>query len=179
MYISLRKFDWKCYIYTINPLCMKKLYKIIVLFVGLIAMNISVQAQLGVLSSYFSPETITANDISIANEDAVNFAVQFSNEDWAGLSTLVAGKEAINFTNYPNPAITSTTIAYTLTAKAAVNLRVIDLAGKQLAVLIKQEQVAGKQEFYWELAKNNITSGMYILILQVENKVYSRKIIVQ
>nr|WP_233166083.1 T9SS type A sorting domain-containing protein [Pedobacter sp. ASV12] len=43
----------------------------------------------------------------------------------------------------------------------------------------KQAQDAGKKEFFWELSKNNITSGMYILVLQVDNKNYSRKIIVQ
>jgi hypothetical protein len=60
-----------------------------------------------------------------------------------------------------------------------VNLRVIDLTGKQLAVLVKQDQAAGKQDYFWELSKNNISPGMYILVLQVENKVYSRKVIVQ
>lgn len=144
-------------------------------------MSISVQAQLGVLSPYIISETTANTDIIIANNVANTMDdAQLSNaDDWAGLTLAFGGKDVVDFTNYPNPAITSTTIAYTLTAKATVNLRVIDLAGKQLAVLIKQEQAAGKQEYYWELAKNNITSGMYILVLQVENKIYSRKIIVQ
>lgn len=85
----------------------------------------------------------------------------------------------VGFTNYPNPAVTYTNIAYNLATRAKVNLRVVDLTGKQLAVLVKQEQAAGRQEYYWNLSKYKITSGMYILILQIDNKSYSRKVIVQ
>jgi hypothetical protein len=152
---------------------MDKLYKIIVFFVGLIAMNISVQAQVGSVFSYFNSEITSNSDTFIANIHHTGLAQELAaGTDWPG-------KEVINFTNYPNPAITSTRISYTLTARASVNLRVIDLAGKQIAILIREEQQAGRQEYYWELAKNNVTSGMYILVLQVENKIYSRKIIVQ
>jgi hypothetical protein len=155
---------------------MTKLYKIIFLFVGLIAMNIQVQAQLGVISS----ASFSDANLSIANYYAIHTDLQYADgNDWADISAFNVAKEVLNFSNYPNPASTSTTISYTLTSRAMVNLRVIDLTGKQLAVLIKQDQAAGKQEFYWELAKNNISPGMYILVLQVENKVYSRKIIVQ
>lgn len=87
--------------------------------------------------------------------------------------------ENLNFTNYPNPAVSYTNIAYNLPTRAKVNLRVVDLTGKQLAILVKQEQAAGKQEYYWDLKKYRISSGMYILILQIDNKSYSRKVIVQ
>lgn len=141
---------------------MVKLYKSILVFVGLIAMNISVQAHWGDNYLLNSAKSNKTNLIS-------------SGKDWAGLNA----KQATNFFNYPNPAVTETTIAYTLTARANVVLKVIDLTGKQLAVLVKQEQAAGKQEYYWVLAKNNISSGMYILLLQIDNKTYSRKMIVQ
>jgi hypothetical protein len=159
---------------------MEKLYKSILFFVGLIAMNISVQAQLGSYSSYFfvgahaSTKSLIYSPVSTKSVNLYN-----DGKDWAGISSLYKVKEVTNFTNFPNPATTQTTIAYTLTTKASVNLRVIDLAGKQLTVLVKQEQAAGKQEYYLEFSKNNITSGMYILVLQVDNKIFSRKIIVQ
>ncbi|RZK51691.1 MAG: T9SS type A sorting domain-containing protein, partial [Pedobacter sp.] len=38
---------------------------------------------------------------------------------------------------------------------------------------------AGKHEFEWEFANNNISAGMYILVLQVDSKTYTRKVIVQ
>ena len=160
-----------------QPLYMAKLYKIIVLFVGLIAVNINVQAQLDFFARYVAPAKVD-NEVMTANAIPAKHTLQFT-QDWAGVSNLFATKEVSDFFNYPNPAVTHTTIAYTLSAKANVSLKVIDLAGKQLAVLVKQEQAAGKQEYYWELAKHNISPGMYILILQVDNKILSRKIIVQ
>lgn len=126
---------------------MAKLYKLIVLIIGLTAMNITVQAQVN-RSSAISP-----SDTELIQN--------------------------VGFTNYPNPAVSYTNIAYSLATRAKVNLRVVDLTGKQLAVLVKQEQAAGKQEYYWDLNKYKITSGMYILILQIDNKSYSRKVIVQ
>lgn len=92
---------------------------------------------------------------------------------------LVKHKGTIKFTNYPNPVTNQTTITYVLPTKAKVILKVIDLTGKQLAVLIRQEQDEGKQEYNWQLHRNHITSGMYILVLQVGNESYTKKIIVQ
>jgi hypothetical protein len=97
----------------------------------------------------------------------------------AVLSSKTVVSQDVSFTNYPNPAKSQTTVAYNLNARAKVTLKVIDLAGKQLALLISQEQNAGKQEYYWDFSKYKITSGMYILMLQIDQKTYSRKVIVQ
>lgn len=97
----------------------------------------------------------------------------------AVLSNKTVVSQDVSFTNYPNPAKSQTTVAYNLNARAKVTLKVIDLAGKQLALLISQEQNAGKQEYYWDFSKYKITSGMYILMLQIDQKTYSRKVIVQ
>lgn len=144
---------------------MKKLYQQLFLFTGLMVLNLTVQAQ---FNSY-AVVSSSKNELSNLYQQSYFFAI----------AKPLAKQQVVNFTNYPNPAISYTTIAYTLTAKANVNLKVIDLAGKQMALLVKQDQNAGKYEYYWELAKNNIESGMYILILQVDNQIYSRKMIVQ
>ena len=87
--------------------------------------------------------------------------------------------QGISFSNFPNPATTQTTISYTLQIKSKVNLKVVDLTGRQLAVLVNKDQASGKQEIIWNFTKNKVTSGMYILILRIDNKTYSRKVIVQ
>lgn len=154
---------------------MEKLYKSFVIFVGLIAINFSVYAQ----SEVYTPYLATDSTTSTSNYTFIDLtATSTTNIDWDDESALVV-RQNPSFTNYPNPATTQTTIAYTLATKAKVTLRVVDLTGKQLAVLIKQEIAAGKHEYDWQLAKNSITSGMYILVLQVDNKIFSRKIIVQ
>jgi len=144
---------------------MKKRYQQLFLFTGLMVLSLTVHAQ---FNSY-AVVSSSKNELTNLYQQSYFFAI----------GKPLVKQQVINFTNYPNPAVTYTTIAYTLTARANVNLKVIDLAGKQMASLVKQEQSAGKYEYYWELAKNNIESGMYILILQVDNQIYSRKMIVQ
>ena len=110
---------------------------------------------------------------------AMGYTAQAQVSNSNAISASALQQQEVKFTNYPNPAKSNTTIAYTLANKAKVTLKVIDLAGKQLAILVKQDQAAGKQEYYLDFTKNKITSGMYILVLQIDNKTYSRKVIVQ
>lgn len=126
---------------------MNKLYKIIVLFLTLTAMNTAIQAQEGGNSANFSVSKSSIQDVA--------------------------------FFNYPNPASSQTTVSYNLNVKAKVTLQVLDLTGRQLALLINAEQTAGKKEFYWDITKNRITSGMYILVLRINNQTFSRKVVVE
>lgn len=126
---------------------MNKLYKLIVLFLTLTAMNTAIQAQEGVNSANFSVSKVSMQEVA--------------------------------FFNYPNPASSQTTVSYNLTVKAKVTLQVLDLTGRQLALLINAEQTAGKKEFYWDITKNRITSGMYILVLRINNNTFSRKVVVE
>lgn len=126
---------------------MTKLYKVIVFFLALTAMNTTVQAQERISNVVFP--------------------------------TSKAFIQEVAFSNYPNPATSQTRVSYNLSVKAKVNLKVLDLTGRQLAVLVNVEQAAGQQEYYWDFTKNKITSGMYILILKINNDTYSRKVIVQ
>jgi hypothetical protein len=126
---------------------MNKLYKLIVLFLTLTAMNTTIQAQEDRNSAIFSLSKASTQDIA--------------------------------FFNYPNPASTQTTVSYNLPVKAKVTLQVLDLTGRQLALLINAEQTAGKKEFYWDITKNRITSGMYILVLKIDNRTFSRKVVIE
>ena len=111
---------------------------------------------------------------------AMNTSVQAQERTLNAISSLSKSFEQdVKFSNYPNPATSQTTITYSLAVNAKVNLKVVDLTGRLLAVLVNAEQIAGKQEYYWDFTKNKITSGMYILILKINNNIYSRKVIVQ
>lgn len=97
----------------------------------------------------------------------------------ANFSASKAFTQDVAFFNYPNPATSQTTISYTLTVKANVVLQVVDLTGRQLAILINAEQTSGKKEYYWDFTKNRITAGMYILVLKINNNTFSRKVVVK
>lgn len=111
---------------------------------------------------------------------AMNTTVQAQDHKNSGSSPVNNSfGQDVAFSNYPNPATSQTKISYTLKSKSKVNLRVVDLTGRQLAVFVNNDQLSGKQEFNWDFSKYKVTSGMYILILRIDNKTYSRKVIVQ
>ena len=66
--------------------------------------------------------------------------------------------------NYPNPFNPSTSIRYTLQSLNFVELKVFDLVGREIAVLVSKEQPAGdyKIEFDADKIENRLSSGIYI-----------------
>lgn len=61
--------------------------------------------------------------------------------------------------NYPNPFNPSTTIRYQISQSQFVNLRVFDITGKEIAVLVNEKQSAGTYEVRWDASK--YSSGTY------------------
>jgi endoglucanase len=70
--------------------------------------------------------------------------------------------------NYPNPFNPSTTIEYQIPnggTQNFVSLRVYDLLGREVAVLVSKEQLAGKYNIIWNAS--NIPNGVYFYRLSV------------
>ncbi len=61
--------------------------------------------------------------------------------------------------NYPNPFNPSTTIRYSLPVHAHVNLRVYDIIGREVRVLVNGEQQAGHHHIVFDSA--SLASGVY------------------
>lgn len=66
--------------------------------------------------------------------------------------------------NYPNPFNPSTVIGYRLAAGSFVTLKVFDMTGKEVAVLVKEFQNAGY--YKTEFNGSNIPSGTYVYRLE-------------
>jgi hypothetical protein len=77
--------------------------------------------------------------------------------------------------NYPNPFNPATTINYQLPMKCHVTLKVFDVLGKEVAVLLNAYQTAG----YYSLTFNavNFPSGIYFLRLQTDSFTDTKKIL--
>jgi hypothetical protein len=151
---------------------MQKIYKFSVLIIFLVGAK-SANASLSGYPTLLK-ESIDEKTIFLSNQ----FHATGSSFTYINRMQLSAQQE-LGFTTYPNPVTNHTTISYLLPSKSNVVLKLVDLAGKRLAVLFQKEQGAGLQEYHWELSKNKITSGMYILVLQVNKLSYTKKIIVQ
>ncbi len=65
--------------------------------------------------------------------------------------------------NYPNPFNPSTTIAYELSRRSFVILRIFDLLGREIEILVYEEQQAGIYNVQWNASR--YSSGTYIVQL--------------
>jgi hypothetical protein len=69
--------------------------------------------------------------------------------------------------NYPNPFNPTTTIKYAIPnvgTQHAVSLRIFDLLGREVAVLVNETKSAGYDQVEWHA---NVASGMYFYRLEV------------
>ncbi len=71
--------------------------------------------------------------------------------------------------NYPNPFNPSTTITYGLPEESAVHLRVYDVLGREVAVLLNDVQHAGMHQAVWNGITDTgvrVASGMYFVRME-------------
>lgn len=70
--------------------------------------------------------------------------------------------------NFPNPFNPSTTITYTLSASGQVSLRVFDLLGKEISLLVNTYQKAGTYSVMFHAS--TLASGVYFYLLTTANQ---------
>jgi hypothetical protein len=75
--------------------------------------------------------------------------------------------------NYPNPFNPQTTISYTLSHDAMVELSVYDLSGRMVESLVNGQQYPGEFSVSW--TANGLPSGMYIARLIVDGESFTKK----
>lgn len=66
--------------------------------------------------------------------------------------------------NYPNPFNPSTSISYNVGASSFVNIKVFDLTGKEIAVLLNESKPAGRYSVEWNAT--DLPSGIYYYRLE-------------
>jgi len=77
--------------------------------------------------------------------------------------------------NYPNPFNPSTVITYQLPLNGAVQLKVYDILGKEVATLVNNEQTAGSYEVTFNAA--GLAGGIYFYSLQSGNYKETKKLV--
>ncbi len=84
------------------------------------------------------------------------------------------------FQNFPNPFNPSTTIRYNLGKSTVVSLKIYNLLGQEIRVLVNETQSAGQQSVTWN-GRNNfgapVVSGIYLYRIETENFTASRKLV--
>jgi len=77
--------------------------------------------------------------------------------------------------NFPNPFNPATVIRYQLPAKTLATLKIFDVLGKEVAVLVNEENEAGFHQV--EFNGSGLASGVYLYILQAGSFVQTKKFI--
>ncbi len=77
--------------------------------------------------------------------------------------------------NYPNPFNPSTTFSFSLASKSFVSLKVFDMLGREVAIIISEDMSAGSYTREWNAT--NISSGVYFYRLQAGLFTETKKLI--
>jgi len=102
------------------------------------------------------------------NVASATLSIVLTADDKFGLPTVFALKQ-----NFPNPFNPSTNIRYELPKKEYVRLTVYDVLGKEVAVLVDQEQPAGKLKFNGV----DLGSGVYFYRIHAGGFVATKKLL--
>lgn len=83
--------------------------------------------------------------------------------------------------NCPNPVARSTTIEYGLPKETLVDLRVFNVAGRQVRTLVSKKQGAGCYKVIWDLrggSGDHMSSGIYFYRIKAGGFVQTRKMVI-
>ena len=77
--------------------------------------------------------------------------------------------------NYPNPFNPRTSIQYTIGSRHLVTLKVFDVLGNEIAILVNEEKLPGEYEV--EFIGNNLTSGIYFYQFKAGDFISTKKML--
>ncbi|MGH2568387.1 MAG: T9SS type A sorting domain-containing protein, partial [Bacteroidota bacterium] len=77
--------------------------------------------------------------------------------------------------NYPNPFNPATQFTYHVAAEGFVALKVYDLLGREVAVLVNEEKLPGRYSAIWHAS--NVPTGLYFTRLEQNGKFLTRKVL--
>jgi hypothetical protein len=78
--------------------------------------------------------------------------------------------------NYPNPFNPSTTISFYIPTQELVTLKILDILGREVSVLINKELNAGEHSVNFH--SQNLASGLYLYRLQAGKYIQNRKMVI-
>jgi hypothetical protein len=102
--------------------------------------------------------------------DGVQFGTVDVNEDTAPLS-----REITLFQNFPNPFNPSTRICFSLSQKGNVQLRVYDIVGRLVDIIVNNDLSVGEYSFIWNAV--HLPTGTYFYRLEASGKIFTRRMI--
>jgi hypothetical protein len=70
--------------------------------------------------------------------------------------------------NYPNPFNPRTTIAFVITKTVLANLKIYNIIGEEISIIVSKELPAGTYKYHWNTSRmNGLVSGIYFYRLEI------------
>ena len=79
--------------------------------------------------------------------------------------------------NSPNPFNLSTVISYQLQNDSHVSLKVFDVMGREVAILLNEIKAKGAYEFNFDASKYELTGGIYFVEMRAGSNVSTIKLV--
>ncbi|MFA6598151.1 MAG: T9SS type A sorting domain-containing protein [Ignavibacteriaceae bacterium] len=132
---------------------------------------------LGASDTLVTKWTVKAKGKEVTLVSSVDtFNITFIRKIPVGVNDKLVPDEFYVNQNYPNPFNPSTTISFGLAKESFVDLRVYNVLGQEVAVLIgNQMRKAGNQQVKFDAS--SLSSGTYIYRLKTDNQVVTKKMI--
>jgi hypothetical protein len=77
------------------------------------------------------------------------------------------------YQNYPNPFNPTTNISFYLPEPRMATVSIYNIVGQRVGILLQDNMAAGEHTLVWDASE--LPSGMYIIHLEIGNRVYTRK----
>jgi len=118
-------------------------------------------------------------------EDSSNGTIQLFGSsgvyDIGGIENETSPQDFTLYQNYPNPFNPSTVISFQLSVNSNVSLKVFDVLGREVAMLMNEEKPEGKYQVIFNIqhATNNkqFASGIFFYQLKVGSRFQTRKML--
>ena len=108
---------------------------------------------------------MTANaDQKDENQDGIGDACQ----DFTGIPDIGRGTGYQFFQNYPNPFSGQTTLRYVVPAESRIIMRIFDVTGQEIAVLVNRTMPEGTYEVTWDA--DEFSDGIYFCTIYAESR---------
>jgi Secretion system C-terminal sorting domain len=112
---------------------------------------------------------------SLTNIEKDNITLEKANYKNVGFRGTTLPMEYALAQNYPNPFNPSTTIRYQIPQDGFVTLKVYDILGSEVAILVNEEKTSGRYEVNFNAS--SLASGVYIYRLTSGNFTASKKLL--
>ncbi len=119
---------------------------------------------------------VTTENITTGGHVTVSESVTIYNPPTGAGETNEAPKEFALYQNYPNPFNPTTKIRYETAEAGHISLKIYDVLGKEVAMLVNEQQQPGRYSVQLDASK--LSSGVYYYRLQSSANVVVKKLMV-